>query len=195
VQVWFGPDQHCVCYPVSSGRQVNFAATVAEPDWAGESWTRQGSVEDLAPAYAGWHEDVTRLIGAADVVGRWALHDRDSLERLSRGRVAVAGDAAHPMLPFKAQGANQAIEDAATLARCLTGIGAGGAAGLEPALRRYERIRLPRTNRIQRESRESVRTYHLADGAAQRRRDAEAGASPGLDGQAWLFGYDPERAR
>ncbi|MFI7702182.1 FAD-dependent monooxygenase [Nonomuraea sp. NPDC049480] len=191
VRLWFGPDQHCVCYPVSSGRQVSFGATVTASDWQEESWSERGSVLDLAPAYAGWHEDVTRLIDAADVVGRWALHDRESLDRLGSGRVAVIGDAAHPMLPFRAQGANQAIEDAIVLARCLAEAGGGG---LGAALRRYERIRLPRTSRIQRESRDSANTFHLADGDAQRRRDAAARASSGLDRHQWLFGYDAERA-
>lgn len=196
VQVWFGPGQHCVCYPVSSGQTVNFAATLTAPDWTEESWTAEGSVHDLAPAYERWNDDVTTLIGAADVVGRWALHDRDSLGRLSTGRIAIIGDAAHPMLPFRAQGANQAIEDAVTLARCLAQNDAHDDAqdNLAAALHRYERIRLPRTNRIQRESRESVRSYHLADGAEQRRRDADAGASKGLDEQEWLYGYDAWKA-
>jgi salicylate hydroxylase len=173
---------------------VSFGATISAPDWPGESWSAQGSARDLAAAYGNWHEDVTRLIDAADVVGRWALHDRESLDRLSNGRVAVAGDAAHPMLPFRAQGANQAIEDAITLVRCLTASpsGVAGADDLAAALRRYERIRLPRTSRIQQESRESVRAFHFADGAAQRQRDAAAGTSSGLERQAWLFGYDAE---
>ncbi len=191
VRLWFGPDQHCVCYPVSSGRQVSFGATVTASDWQEESWSARGSVLDLASAYAGWHEDVTRLIDAAETVGRWALHDRESLDRLSSGRVAVIGDAAHPMLPFRAQGANQAIEDAVVLARCLA---EGSGDGLGAALRRYERIRLPRTSRIQRESRDSVRTFHLADGDAQRRRDTAARTSSGLDRHEWLFGYDAEQA-
>lgn len=143
VRIWFGPDQHLVCYPVSSGRQVNFAATVAAPDWAGESWSAQGSVQDVAPKFERWHEDVTRLICAADAVGRWALHDRQSLDRLGSGRVAVLGDAAHPMLPFRAQGANQAIEDAVVLSRCLAED--GNALG---ALRNYEQKRIDRTSRL-----------------------------------------------
>jgi salicylate hydroxylase len=191
VQLWFGPDQHCVCYPVSSGRQVSFGATVTASDWREESWSARGSVLDLASAYASWHGDVTRLIHAAEAVGRWALHDRESLDRLGSGRVAVIGDAAHPMLPFRAQGANQAIEDAVALARCLADAGGDG---LGAALRRYERIRLPRTSRIQRESRDSVSAFHLADGDAQRRRDAAARTSPGLDRHQWLFGYDAEQA-
>ncbi|MEU6008148.1 FAD-dependent monooxygenase [Streptomyces sp. NPDC047453] len=191
VQLWFGPDQHCVCYPVSSGRQVSFGATVSASDWREESWSARGDVAQLAAAYAGWHPDVARLIGAAETVGRWALHDRESTDRLSSGRVTVIGDAAHPMLPFQAQGANQAIEDAVVLAACLADAGPGG---LSTALRRYERIRLPRTTLIQRRSRDNAKTFHLADGDAQRRRDTSAQGSSGLDRHEWLFGYDAEQA-
>ncbi|MFF1715871.1 FAD-dependent monooxygenase [Streptomyces sp. NPDC058268] len=191
VRLWFGPDQHCVCYPVSAGRQVSFGATVAASDWREESWSARGDVAELAAAYKGWHPDVVRLIGAADTVSRWALHDRDSIDRLSSGRVTVIGDAAHPMLPFQAQGANQAVEDAVVLAVCLAGAGSGG---LEGALRRYERIRLPRVTRIQHQSRHNARTFHLDDGDEQHSRDAAARTSSGLDHQQWLFGYDAEEA-
>ncbi|GAA2113470.1 FAD-dependent monooxygenase [Streptomyces synnematoformans] len=195
VRLWFGPDQHCVCYPVSGGRLLSFGATVPAASWEVESWSARGDVLGLQAAYKGWHEDVTRLLDAAQTVSRWALHDRDSIERLSWGRVAVIGDAAHPMLPFQAQGANQAIEDAVVLARCLAGAGAdAGRDRLRAALHRYERIRLPRTTRIQRQSRANADTFHLADGAAQRRRDAGALAGPGLDRHQWLFGYDAEQA-
>lgn len=191
VQLWFGPDQHCVCYPVSSGRQVSFGATVSASDWQEESWTAKGDVARLAAAYAGWHPDVTRLIDAAETVSRWALHDRESIGRLSSGRVAVIGDAAHPMLPFQAQGANQAIEDAIVLAICLIDAGPGG---LSEALRRYEEIRLPRTTRIQQQSRSNASSFHLVDGDDQRRRDTSAQSSSGLDQHEWLFAYDAEQA-
>ncbi|MFI9583674.1 FAD-dependent monooxygenase [Streptomyces sp. NPDC052236] len=191
VRLWLGPDQHCVCYPVSSGRQVSFGATVTGSHWREESWSARGSVADLAAAYAGWHEDVTRLIGAATSVSRWALHDRASIERLSSGRVAVIGDAAHPMLPFQAQGANQAIEDAVALAVCLA---QAGPAHLGTALHRYDRIRLSRTGQIQAQSRRNAKSFHLADGEVQRRRDAAARTSTGLDQHQWLFGYDAEQA-
>lgn len=191
VRLWFGPDQHCVCYPVSSGRQVSFGATVSASDWREESWTARGDVTALAAAYAGWHPDVARLIGAAETVSRWALHDRESVDRLSSARVALIGDAAHPMLPFQAQGANQAIEDAVVLAACLA---EAGQDGLSTALRRYEQIRLPRTTRIQQQSRANTQDFHLADGDEQRRRDTSAQTSSGLDQHEWLFGYDAEKA-
>lgn len=194
VQLWLGPDQHVVCYPVSSGRQVSFGATVSASDWREESWSALGDVAQLAAAYVGWHPDVARLIGAAETVSRWALHDRESIGRLSSGRAVVIGDAAHPMLPFQAQGANQAIEDAVVLALCLAEAGPGGLSSLNTALRRYERIRLPRTTRIQRQSRANAQTFHLVDGDAQRRRDTSAQTSSGLDRHEWLFGYDAEHA-
>lgn len=191
VRLWLGPEQHCVCYPVSSGRQVSFGATVAASDWREESWSAQGDAAELAASYAGWHPDVVRLLGAAETVGRWALHDRESIDRLGSGRVTVIGDAAHPMLPFQAQGANQAIEDAVVLAICLADAGGGG---LSAALGRYERIRLARTTRVQRDSRANAKTFHLTDGDAQRRRDTAVQTSSGLDGHEWLFGYDAEQA-
>ncbi|WP_075730978.1 FAD-dependent monooxygenase [Streptomyces acidiscabies] len=191
VRLWFGPGRHYVCYPVSAGRQVSFAATVSAADWREESWSAPGDRAELAAAYQGWHPDVTRLIGAAQTVSRWALYDRESNDRLSAGRVAVIGDAAHPMLPFQAQGANQAIEDAVVLAACLADAGPDG---LAVAPRRYERIRLPRTTRIQQQSRANETTFHLADGEAQRRRDASTRTTSGLERHEWLFGYDAEQA-
>jgi len=191
VQLFLGPDQHFVCYPVSAGRQVSFGATVSASGWEEESWMARGDVAELAVAYAGWHPDVARLIDAADTVSRWALHDRASIDRLSCGRVVVIGDAAHPMLPFQAQGANQAVEDAVVLAACLADAGPGE---LAAAVRRYEQIRLPRTTRIQQLSRANAETFHLADGDAQRRRDISTRASSGLDRHAWLFEYDAEQA-
>lgn len=191
VQLWFGPNQHFVCYPVSSSRQVSFGATVPATDWRGESWSARGDAAHLAAAYAGWHPDVVRVIAAAGSVSRWALHDRENADRLSSGRVTVIGDAAHPMLPFQAQGANQAIEDAVVLAACLADTGPDG---VDEALRHYEATRLPRTTRIQQQSRANAETFHLADGSEQRRRDDSARSSSGLDRHQWLFEYDAEHA-
>jgi salicylate hydroxylase len=191
VQLFLGPDQHCVAYPVSSGRLVSFGATISAPDWHTESWTVSGDVARLAEAYAGWHPDVTRLIAAVATASRWALHDRESIERLSSGRVVVIGDAAHPMLPFQAQGANQAIEDAIVLAICLAEADSDDVA---TALKRYEEIRLPRTTAIQQRSRANATNFHLADGDEQRTRDTSSQASSGLDQHEWLFAYDAEHA-
>ncbi|HEY3734398.1 MAG TPA: FAD-dependent monooxygenase [Streptosporangiaceae bacterium] len=189
VTLWLGPGQHCVCYPVSYGRNISFVATTPAGDWRGESWTEEGKVADVVEAYQGWHEDVQSLLGAADRVTRWALHDRAPISRWSGQRITIVGDAAHPMLPFGAQGANQAIEDAVTLAACLRGVPATDATA---ALARYEGIRRPRTEHVQRAIQRNARNHHFADGEEQRERDGAMDENWGLRGQGWLFGYDAE---
>jgi salicylate hydroxylase len=193
VRIWLGPGRHCVCYPVAGGALMSFVASgpgdgapIEDPD----SWSTPGVVSDLVAAYQGWHSDVLELLGNAGAVTRWALHDRAPLPRLHAGRVVVAGDAAHAMLPFGAQGANQAIEAAATLAACLRG---ATSATLGPALDRYERIRLPRLARVGAAVRGNAGDHHLVDGPAQRRRDRHLTAHRSLSRQGWLYGYDAER--
>jgi salicylate hydroxylase len=187
VVLWLGPRQHFVCYPVAGGRLVSFGATTPAGDWTAESWSAPGSLVELTSAYQGWHPEVTDVIAAAGTVSRWALHDRDPLHRWSTGRVTVLGDAAHPMLPFLAQGANQAIEDAVTLAACLA---ATGTAEPATALARYEDLRQARTARVQEISRGNATTLHLSDGGQQRERDAALRETQRLEQQQWLYGHD-----
>ncbi|UQA97262.1 FAD-dependent monooxygenase [Streptomyces halobius] len=190
VLLWLGPGRHFVCYPVSGGRLVNFVATVPTSGSTDESWSRRGRVEDVIAAYERWCADVTSVIGAADKVSLWALHDRAPVERWSTGRITLLGDSAHPMLPFLGQGANQAVEDAVALAGCLRD---AGSRTLPAALERYESMRRPRTTEVQERSRGNSTAFHLPDGEAQRERDARMGAlAP--DGPDWLYGYDVEGA-
>jgi 2-polyprenyl-6-methoxyphenol hydroxylase-like FAD-dependent oxidoreductase len=117
----------------------------------------------------------------------WALFDRQPLERWTRGRATLLGDACHPMLPFMAQGAAQAIEDGATLAACLAD------EDVPRALCRYESLRRPRATRLQELSAANKTRFHLPDGPAQRERDAEmaAGATDWSPAAvAWLYGHD-----
>lgn len=139
--LWLGPGRHFVHYPISAGRWVNLVAIVPAGDWRTESWTAEGEVADLAREFDGWDERVLALIGAATDTKRWALYDREPLAQWVDGRLALLGDAAHPMLPFFAQGAAQAIEDAAVLAGCLR---AATPQTVVAALRRYEALRRPR---------------------------------------------------
>jgi salicylate hydroxylase len=186
VVLWLGPDQHVVSYPVCAGRSVSFGATAPAAGWSSESWSAAGSVAELASAYQGWHPQVRQLIGSAGRVSRWALHDRDPVPRWSGRRVTLVGDAAHPMLPFVAQGANQAIEDAVVLSRCL----AAPQAETAEALRRYERLRRERVDRVHEISRGNATTLNLADGDDQQRRDDDLARRQRLRNQAWLYGYD-----
>ncbi|MEV4627328.1 FAD-dependent monooxygenase [Micromonospora sp. NPDC049523] len=187
VQLWLGPDQHCVSYPVASGRLVSFGATVAAAEGRAESWSAEADPGEVALAYRDWHPQVRELIAAADAVGRWALHDRDTVTGWSGRRTVLLGDAAHPMLPFLAQGANQAIEDAVTLARCLADADPDD---VRPALRRYEAVRRPRTDEVHLRSRANNRTLHLRDGALAHERDERLSRTVDLRDQEWLYGYD-----
>lgn len=192
VVLWVGPGQHCVCYPISS-ELLSFGATVVSGAPIKESWSAAGRPEELALAYTDWNVEVRELIAGAPRVSRWALHDRDTVRNWTSRRIAVLGDAAHPMLPFFAQGANQAIEDAVVLAACL--VEAGKDAGAVAAsLVRYAELRRPRTEQLHRISRANAVTLHLSDGDEQRRRDDVWSGKSGLDDVEWLYGYDAEAA-
>jgi salicylate hydroxylase len=186
--LWIGPGHHLVHYPVAAGRLVNLVAFAPAGDCTVESWTATATVAELLAEFSGWDPRLVSLIEAAGTPGRWALLDRAPLPRWSRGRVTLLGDAAHPMFPFFAQGAAQAMEDAAVLAGCL----AAGPGDPAAALRRYESLRLPRTARMQRASRDRAHLNHLPDGVEQRARDASFARADPLAASGWIYGYDPE---
>ncbi len=189
--LWLGPGRHFVHYPICAGRLVNVVAIVPAGNWRTESWTAEGQVADLAAAFAGWDERVLQLIDSASDTRRWALYDRQPLDRWSQGLVSLLGDAAHAMLPFFAQGAAQAVEDAVVLAACLRGATRDTAA---VALQRYEAIRRPRASDVQLMSRGREVRNHLPDGPEQRQRDAELARGDPLRQSAWLYGHDVEAA-
>ncbi|WP_433409746.1 FAD-dependent monooxygenase [Saccharomonospora azurea] len=188
VRLWLGPGQHCVIYPVSEGDKVNVVATVPGRERTQESWTARGDVADVRAAYAGWHAEVREVLLALDEVSLWALHDRDPLPSWTLGRRTVLGDAAHPMLPFLAQGANQAIEDAAALAACLGPVTCPD--DVPAALTKYEAVRRDRTDTVHAGARRNNGMLHLPDGPEQRRRDAELATATDLSNQDWLYGHD-----
>jgi salicylate hydroxylase len=187
--MWMGPGHHFLCYPVSGGRLVNFSASAPADDWRTESWLAEGNVADLARAYEAWDSEVLRVVYAAGRVTRWALHERDG--HWGRGRITLIGDAGHASLPFLAQGANQAIEDAVVLAACLR---AASPENVPGALRRYEECRRDRIARIQSIVRGRNVSIHLPDGDQQRQRDATLTNMLDLRSSAWLYGYDAEEA-
>jgi salicylate hydroxylase len=185
VLFWLGPQRHLTYYPVSAGRAVHFSAVRAMPGMTGPP-TAEAGVDELLESFDGWHEQVRRLLTAAESVTRWGLFDRDLAERYCGDRLALVGDAAHPMLPYLSQGANQALEDAVVLADCLT----DDATDVPAALRRYESLRLPRTAEVHRRSRLRATTYHLADGEAQRQRDRGLAGQGSLEHLDWLYGHE-----
>ncbi len=160
---WVGKGGHVVTYPLRRGEILNFVGVVERDDWRVESWTEQGTREECARDLAGWHADVQRIIAHIYTPFKWALLGREPLPHLNAGRVALLGDAAHPMLPFMAQGANMAIEDGLVLARCLEVYGDPMA-----AFRAYDAARLARTSRAVSASLDNARRFHdpaLADPA------------------------------
>lgn len=187
--LWLGPGRHFVHYPISGGRLVNVVAIVPAGDWRTESWTADGAVADMQREFAGWDARVHQLIESATDTKRWALYDRTPLPAWAAGRVALLGDAAHAMLPFFAQGAAQALEDAQLLAACLGGV---PAAQLPQALQRYDALRRPRASRVQLMSRGREIRNHLPDGPEQQQRDAELANGNPLRDSAWLYGHDLE---
>ena len=156
---WFGPGRHAVTYRLGAkGDLVNFVGVVEREDWQEEGWSVRGETSDALKDFRGWHPVITRVIEAADTLHRWALFDRKPLSRWVEGRVALMGDAAHPMLPFLAQGAAMAVEDAYVLANAL-------AEGR--ALSEYQNRRLPRTSKVQAASRANMGLFHKQTLAAQ----------------------------
>jgi salicylate hydroxylase len=186
--LWVGPGHHLVHYPVSAGELVNLVAFAPAGDYTTESWTATAPIEELLAEFAGWDERLVGLIRAAGTPGRWALLDRAPLTRWTAGTVTLLGDAAHPMFPFFAQGAAQAIEDGSVIARCLAADPADPAA----ALRRYESLRIPRTTRLQEVSHARAHVNHLPDGPEQRARDASFSRVDPLAASAWIYAHDPE---
>ena len=176
--VWIGEDRHIVQYLLRGGSLVNYVAIAVQEEWAEEGWNRPARLEEVRQEFAGWHEDVQSLLGATppDALYKWGLFDRDPLERWVYGRIALLGDAAHPMLPFMAQGSAMAIEDAAILARCLEGFGE-----LELALSRYQSLRRERTARVILQSRAQTNLYQRLTGDKKRQRATSTD---------WVYGFD-----
>ena len=185
---WMGPGGHCVHYWVSAKRQMNVVCIVEHGNWTSESWTDRGDVDEVLARYEGWHPTVRSLIAAFPETFVWALHDRAPLPAWTRGRVALLGDACHPMLPMMAQGAAQAIEDGAALASLLSAM----KDDLPAALARYELLRKPRATRLQEASAANRVRFHLPDGPEQRKRDEDMRNSGdrSLDNIAWLYDHD-----
>ena len=137
--------------------------------WLEESWTSPGDVNELRGFYKDFHTDARKLLDACDTVLKSALYERDPLPVWSKGNVTLLGDACHPMLPFMAQGACQAIEDAVVLGRCLGPV--ADVSKVAAALQTYARARQERTAKIQIGSRGNqwMKTQGNAD---------------------WVYGYD-----
>lgn len=183
VRLYLGRDAHLVAYPVKGGATLNLVAIVKQVKPV-DRWNAPGDRAEVHAAFAGWNAQVRQMLDSAPHFLCWGLYDIDPLPRWSSGRVTLLGDAAHAMLPFLAQGAAQAIEDAAALAGALA-----GHSDAATALRDYEAGRLARTSRIQREARRNGLIYHLS-GAPRFARDLvlRRQGPALLDRYGWIYG-------
>ena len=187
VVAWIGPGLHLVQYPLRSGRMYNQVAVFAseallrgEPDGGGPA--------ELTAAFAGCSEHVRTSLSTLNIDNRWPMADRPPTRDWVRGRVALLGDAAHPMLQYLAQGACQALEDSAVLAAELAGAGAAGRPFSE-GLARYAAVRAPRAARVQQTARTWGEIWHVG-GVAKLIRDELLLTRDVADHRhvSWLFG-------
>lgn len=162
-RLWLGRSAHLVHYPVRGGSLINVVAIVADR-WNERGWSAPGAREELLRHFSRkrWAKEARELVEMPDTWLKWALFDRNEFAFGGHGPVTLIGDAAHPMLPFLAQGAAMAIEDAAVLGRCLS----SPAADLAEGMRRYEALRRARVRNLQQAARANSRTYHLSGPSA-----------------------------
>jgi salicylate hydroxylase len=190
---WVGPGAHVITYPVRAGALMNVVGIVERSDWQAESWTQPGTVAELLQDFSKWHADVRSLMGAIDQPFKWALLGRKPRRGWGQGRVCLLGDAAHPTLPFLAQGANMALEDAVVMAECLAGEGS-----VEQGVQRFEALRWQRTADIVNRSADNASRFHnpaLADPAfATAYIDQEWDSDKVRHRYDWLFEYDATSA-
>jgi salicylate hydroxylase len=161
VNVWLGPRLHAVLYPVQCGECLNLVVVVqGQPPANLDDWDHAGHKEELDRAMGPIHADLRDMLAAVPAWRLWPLCDRPPLQgphEMAKGRIALLGDAAHPMRPFLAQGAGMAIEDAAALARSW----ARADLPVEDRLQMYAQARWARNAQVQQRSIRNGQIFHL----------------------------------
>lgn len=184
--VWAGPHCHLVHYPLRGGRQYNLVVTFHSRET--EEWgVCEGSQAEVLSYFNGIHELPRQMLDKPDSWRRWATADRDPVEKWSKGRVTLLGDAAHPMTQYLAQGACQALEDAVTLGAAVKAHGFD----FEKAFSHYEQVRIPRTARVLHSAREMGRIYHAKGVDRLVRNSMWIGRTQEqfYDALQWLYGW------
>jgi salicylate hydroxylase len=186
MSVWMGPGRHVVCYYLRGGALLNFVGLVETEEISEESWTAKFPWERLKADFEGWHEDIQTVIDRVDKGScfRWSLYYRPPIATWSTRRATLLGDAVHATLPYLAQGAAMAIEDAAVLTRALR-----SSDSVADALQLYERNRIDRTSRIVAGSSANRTLFHMRD--QEKLRQAFAARDEGAARNEWLYSYNP----
>ncbi|KAJ7777981.1 hypothetical protein DFH07DRAFT_796882 [Mycena maculata] len=191
---WIGPGRHIMGYCIRGGQEYNLV--MLHPDRGlREAYDVEGSVHKMRADFADWEPRVEKLLALVTSTLIWPLLDRDPLGTWVHpsGKVALLGDACHPMLPYRAQGSAMAIEDAAVLGILFSHI--TSRRQIQPLLEAYQTLRYPRTTETQLASRANQKIFHLPDGPEQEARDLsmrigmedslrEERGQPSLDGSA-----------
>ncbi|PPR11295.1 MAG: Salicylate hydroxylase [Alphaproteobacteria bacterium MarineAlpha11_Bin1] len=184
--MWAGPKKHFLVFPVRSGEMINYVGFVPTDEQMRESWSAPGDPDTLRAEFADWDPRIEALLQKVDQTFRWALYDREPLPTWTKGRLALLGDAAHPMLPHLGQGANQAMEDGMALAIILSKTEKENAAA---ALTAYENLRRKRVADIVLGARQNgLRVDSMLDYSDLEKRDNELTAH--AEFRKHLYAYD-----
>lgn len=190
-----GPGRHLVSYPLRGGRARNLVAVEERGSWAAEGWHHRDDPARLRAAFARFGGPVPGWLAALEEVHLWGLFRHEVVQRWHGGVCVLVGDAAHPTLPFLAQGANMALEDAWVLSDALI-----REPTCEDAFRAYQAARDRRVRRTVAAAEGNARAYHLAGPArwvAHRLLGLSGRIAPGLALRRfdWLYGHDVTAAR
>lgn len=185
-QIHMGPGRHLVCYPLRDGRLMNIVAVEERSTWTAAGWSHGDDPDNLRHAFRGFARPVRDLLARVERAKLWGLMDHGVTGQWTRGACTLIGDAAHPTLPFLAQGANLALEDAWTVAMQIDA----------PA--NWEAMRRPRVTRALAAAAGNSTRYHLAGGQRMVAHNALrmlGRVAPGLPlrGFAWLYDADVTR--
>ena len=157
INIHLGPGGHIVHYPISKGKRINFVAIKQQNTWEEESWILEGKKDQLLTEFNNWNSEIKELFNKSEKVNKWGLFERKSTKTLINKNIVLMGDAAHPMLPFLAQGSCLAIEDAFTFSDLLKN------KKIDLSLRQYEILRLARGNKVQSRSKRQGKVNHLSN--------------------------------
>jgi len=190
--LWLAPGVHAVHYPVRAGTEIALVLVTSVAVPPVEGWDGSVTTSEIETLTAGLNGSLSALLRAAEGWKSWGLYELPTLPRWHDGRTVLLGDAAHPMLPFLAQGAVMALEDALALERAVTACLRDGQP-IETAFAKFETARRDRVRRVSETARRNGTVYHLS-GMAALARDLVLRATPGerlIAGYDWLYGYDP----